>query len=205
MQAMLLGVPQVLAYHVDALAAVCGHGHQERVRGPIRVWDSMDAKARHLLIAGTYYGEQTFEALTLDRLQQPPYGLRQIRGVSTQVHAAITTEQADWIAGKVRDLGITSLALFSSQYHLLRPFLTLLRALERLGIAIPVVPVAVVTASSAPVPEVPMASAYELCIGEAIRIVTYQRKGDVASFEAFQQAMRILDAWPPLLSHRDDL
>lgn len=204
MLAALLAIPRELAFQADALAAICGHGHRERVCGAIRVWQRRGVFARYLLVAGTYHKERTFDPLSITRLQQPPYWLWRTLGVHTQVHAAITPEQTDWIAARVKDLGITSLALFSSQYHLLRPYLTLLRSLEKVGVHIPIVPVAAIVPPHRPIPEEPEATAYELAMGEAIRIATYPAE-DVAGLAEFRASLELLYEWPPMQALRDDL
>lgn len=207
MQAMLLGVPRSLTHKVDALATVCGHGHQERVREPIRVWETPGVLARYLLVSGSYSGEATFEPMTLDGLQQPLYGLRRADGVHVQERAIITPDQTNWIAARVCELGIDSLAIYSSQYHLLRTYLTMLRSLQKGGAHIPVVPVAVIADPSALIPEEPAVTAYEMAVGEALRVVKYREDfpGDVAGFEEFREAMRCLYVWGTMQSYRDDL
>ncbi|MCZ7436070.1 YdcF family protein [Micromonospora sp. WMMC241] len=148
---MVLTLPGRAAERVDALVVPTGQGEDWRLADAIRAWES-GPTLRHLLVAGTNPAERTYRPLTLDRLRG--LGLRRVDGVVLQAEPATDTgRQARWIVDRVRGLGIDSLALVVSPYHLVRVYLTVLRACDDGGLRVPMVPLPVVVAPDAPVPE----------------------------------------------------
>ena len=91
----------------------------------------------------------------------------------------------------VEALGITSLALTVSPYHLPRVYLTVLKALSRSGIRVPLIPDPVPVSPDTAAPET-QATAYDLLPGEAERILRYMNKGWVATFEELQRYLQWL-------------
>ena len=186
---MILSLPQSAADHVDALAVPTGQGEQWRLIHAISHWEA-HPDLRYLLVANGNPTEATYVDITLDYLRS--LGLRRIDGVHLQTEPAPnTSRQAEWIVDRVREHGITSLALAVSPYHLPRAYLTLLKACLNSGIRLPLIPVPVAVPPDAPVPET-ATTAYALIPGEVHRIITYTDKGWVATPEELRQYLQWL-------------
>ncbi|GGR65607.1 hypothetical protein GCM10010169_06200 [Micromonospora fulviviridis] len=186
---MILTLPQSAADEVEALVVATGQGEDWRLTHAIRTWEA-NPKLRHLLVANGNPAEKTYVEITLDHLRS--LGLRRAEGVHVQAEPAPNTGlQAAWIADQVRARGITSLALTVSPYHLARVYLTVLRAFNRSGMRLPVIPLPVAVSPDLPVPETG-ATAYDLVPGEARRILAYLDEGWVATPAELQDYLRWL-------------
>ncbi|WFE31555.1 ElyC/SanA/YdcF family protein [Micromonospora sp. WMMD975] len=194
---MILTIPGRAAERVDALVVPTGQGEDWRLTDAIRAWEAGPA-LRHLLVAGTNPAERTHRPLTLDRLRD--LGLRRVDGVVLQAEPATDTgRQAAWIVDRVRALGIGSVALVVSPYHLVRVYLTVLRAADAAGLRLPMVPLPVAVAPHEPVPETG-AAGYDLVAGEVGRLLRYADEGWVASPQRLRDHLRWLwTAHRPLL------
>ncbi|MEU4221894.1 ElyC/SanA/YdcF family protein [Actinoplanes sp. NPDC026623] len=167
---MILSLPRSAADDVEALAIASGQGEEWRLTHAIRDWEA-NPRLRNLLVAKGNPAEATYVDITLDYLRG--LGLRRVDGVHIQPSAAPNTGlQAKWMVERVRGLGLGSMALVVSPYHLPRAYLTVLRELNRDGIRIPLIPVPVSVSPHTPVPETG-ATAYDLLPGEVKRILTY--------------------------------
>jgi hypothetical protein len=186
---MLLSLPQAAADRVDGLAVLTGQGEQWRLTEAIRRWEANPA-LRCLLVANGNPAEETYVEITLDYLGG--LGLRRIDGVEVQAEPAPNTGlQAAWIADRIDALEITSLALAVSPYHLLRAYLTVLKAVRERGILLPLIPVPVPVPPDTPVPETG-ATAYDLVPGEVKRILAYVEQDWVASPKELRQYLQWL-------------
>jgi hypothetical protein len=185
----ILALPQSAADHVDALVVPTGQGEDWRLAQAIRRWEA-NRDVGYLLVANGNPTEDTYTEITLDYLRS--LGLRRLHGVHLQAEPAPNTGlQAGWIVDQVADLGITSLALTVSSYHLPRVYLTVLKALSRKGIRIPLIPDPVAVSPDTAIPET-QATAYDLLPGEAERILTYMNKQWVATLEELQEYLQWL-------------
>ena len=136
---MLLSLPQAAADRVDALAVVTGQGEEWRLTEAIRRWEANPA-LRRLLVANGNPAEETYVEITRDYLGG--LGLRRLDGVELQAEPAPNTGlQAAWIADRIEALDIGSLALAVSPYHLVRAYLTVLKAVSNRGLRLPLIPV----------------------------------------------------------------
>lgn len=178
---LITSTPHPLA-HVDALAVMPGLGEQVRLTTTVRAWESTQ-QARYLLVSGTNPQE---EHPTLDSLQRPPFNLERTEGVFTQVEAAHTRAQTIWISEQIQQLGITSLALFVSHWHMPRAYSTLIKNLTDDNIRIPVFPVAIPTPPNAIIMPETDADVVTMSAGEAVRIQQYQAIGHVATLSELQ-------------------
>jgi hypothetical protein len=186
---MVLSLPQAAADRVDGLAVVTGQGEEWRLTEAIRRWEANPA-LRCLLVANGNPAEETYVEITLDYLGG--LGLRRIDGVEPQAEPAPNTGlQAAWIADRIEALEITSLALAVSPYHLLRAYLTVLKAVRERGILLPIIPVPVPVPPDTPVPETG-ATAYDLVLGEVKRILAYVEQDWVASPKELRQYLQWL-------------
>ena len=185
MTMMLFSLPRAEA-RADAIVVMPGLGEWWRLTHAIRLWESGTSRARHLLIAGHNQREKTAIPLTLDRLGESPFHLKKSRGVIAEVHAERSRGQAEWIFRQVQELHISSCALFVSNYHLLRAYCTLLKTFSRHGLLIPVIPAPICISPDTFVPETGVA-AWEMVQGELNRLVLYQAKGDVATYQELRQ------------------
>ncbi|MFI5841163.1 YdcF family protein [Catenuloplanes sp. NPDC051500] len=174
----VLSLPQSAADSADALIVPSGQGEEWRITHAIRLWEA-NPRLRLLLIANGNPAEVTYDALTLDYLRG--LGLRRMDGVHVQAEPAPNTAlQALWIADRVQALRIASFGLVVSPYHLLRAYLTVLKALDRAGARVPMWPVPVAVSPETRVPETG-ATAYDLLPGEVSRIISYMDRGWIAS------------------------
>jgi uncharacterized SAM-binding protein YcdF (DUF218 family) len=193
---MILALPPSAADHVDALVIASGQGEEWRFTHAIRNWEA-NPDLRYLLVANGNPAEKTYVEITLGYLRS--LGLRRIKGVHLQAEPAPNTAlQAAWIVNQVKGHGITSLALAVSPYHLPRAYLTLLKAFNKMGVRLPIIPVPVAVSPDKPVPETG-ATAYDLIPGEVKRILTYMDEGWIATLDELQQYLQ----W--LWSHHESL
>ncbi len=166
---------------VDALVVTPGLGENKRIKSAVSQWESQESIARFLLVAGTNGIEKRQIQPTIEFLQSAEIGLSKTTGVEVQIEADHTVAQTDWIINKAQQLGVTSMALFVSDWHITRAYSTLLKSMLKSGMRIPVFPVPVATSPSYMVPEYGV-RASTMSAGEAERILKYQEKGDVATF-----------------------
>lgn len=189
MMMMILSLPQDTS-KVDAILVLPGQGEDWRLTSAIEAWNTSPS-VQHLLVAGSYSGERTWFEPTLENLSVEPYGLTRYEGVIIHPHAHHSKEQGDWIAATARDLGLESIALVVSPYHLPRAYLTFVKCFEQADVNIALYPAPVHIAPSVPAPETGLTS-WELVPGEVERILTYQEKGDVATYEELQEYLEWL-------------
>ncbi|MGK5739890.1 hypothetical protein [Micromonospora sp. URMC 103] len=185
----ILALPQSAVDHVDALVVPTGQGEEWRLTHAIRRWEANPA-IRHLLVADGNPAEATYREITLPYLRE--LGLRRRDGVHLQGEPAPHTGlQAAWIADRAEELGLTSLALSVSPYHLPRVYLTVLKALGRKALRVALVPDPVAIPPHVAAPET-HANAYDLLPGEAVRILRYADEGWVATLDELQHYLRWL-------------
>lgn len=175
----ILTIPRVVK-RVDALVVFHGMGETEREISAIRHWQSPKNKARYLLIAGKGPDEKD-EAPHLGILTQPPFSLHKTAGVYCQEVTENTRTQSNWVVSLVRELGIKSLALFITPYHMVRAYMTLTAAFNADFQSPPVIPMPVLRGLNSLVPEWDC-SMRAMVPGEVARIFEYQEKGDVTGF-----------------------
>lgn len=197
MTMMLYGLPRPEG--VDAITVYPGLGEHWRVEQAVDAWEA-NPRTNNLLVAGTNPEEKTQIKLTMDALVDEPFNLRRTVGVHTQVAAANTPGQADWVAEKIKDLDIRTMSLYVSPYHLLRAYCTTLKTLEKHDIRIPIIPMPIRMSPDTIIPETG-ATPVEMFNGEVKRIKTYQPKGDVATLPELEDYLGWL--WKqPILSAR---
>lgn len=195
-----LCLPQKLGLEVDALCTFSGQGEDVRIIQPARVyWEDAHTKNRFFLIPGHHKTEQHWRDMTSEVLAGEPFNFKKLEGVRVTPPLVTTKDQAEWIVANIQELGITSLGVVSSPFHLLRAYLTVLGQMKAAGIRMPVVPIPACVAPHRIVPE-QEAEAWDLVQGEAERISEYQKKGDILSYDDF----RVYTDWlweQPLLKH----
>ncbi|MDG4785715.1 hypothetical protein O7626_07180 [Micromonospora sp. WMMD1102] len=185
----ILALPRAAVDRVDALVVPVGQGEEGRLRHAIRRWET-NRDIGHLLVANGNPAEETYTEITLDYLRG--LGLRRLDRVHLQAEPAPNTGlQAGWIAEQVDVLGLASLGLSVSAYHLPRVYLTVLKALGRRGVRVALVPDPTPVPPGSAVPETG-ASAYDLLPGEAVRILSYQQRGWVATLDELRQYLHWL-------------
>ncbi|HSW81523.1 MAG TPA: hypothetical protein VLG40_03940 [Candidatus Saccharimonas sp.] len=171
-------IPRWCVRYTDGILTLPGQNEVERVAAAVRAYNGNIGK--YLLVAGSYPEEETWEALPIERLQQPPYNLTRTANVLIQPQAQNTKVQMEWAVEMVREHGIRSLSLYVTNYHTLRAYFTLLRALQRAGLRIPVIPVPLEGSPDQISPE-EMLSYLEMFDAESARIDKYRGEdfGDV--------------------------
>jgi hypothetical protein len=181
---------------VDGILVLPGQGEYGRLRSAIAAWEA-NPQIRLLLVAGHTRTEPQYEEFTLDRLAD--FGLTRREGVVIQAEARNTPAQADWMTAQVKSLGISSLALFVTPYHLLRGYLTMVQGFNRHHLRpVPIIPWPVEHSLDTPSPQ-NRVSYWDLIPGELERIIEYQAKGDVATKAALMSYLEFIwDIWAPL-------
>ncbi len=186
---MVYSIPPIIE-DADALVVFPGLGEYWRVNDAIYWWHQCFSD--FFLVAGINSNEKTWESLDIERLKQAPFFLKRMRGVETQIYAANTKEQAEWVYEYVVALGVEKLALFASPFHCLRAYLTLLKIFINHGVEdVILIPAPTLVSPSRLIPENQM-SAWELVPGEVERIIKYQAKGDVATREELARYLKWL-------------
>jgi hypothetical protein len=173
---MVYSIPPVAT---QALAVFPGKGEVWRIQDAIRSWERKDQTAEYLLVANNNLKEKPPVLLDLPTLKAPPFGLTRETGVHFGEPVDNTKDQADFVSKMAKERNISSITLFVSPYHLLRAYLTLLKALLADGILLIPAPTPV-----APFTCIPVSSnenAWQLVPGEASKIIENQEKGDVAN------------------------
>ena len=184
-----LSLPQKLACEVDALCVFTGQGEDIRVIQPARnYWENRNTKNRFFLIPGYNEKERTWKKITKEGLAGETFNMNRLGGVHVGPKMHTTKDQSDWAVGKIGELGIKSLGIVSTPFHLIRAYATTLNSLNAAKVRIPVVPVPVYLAPSTVIPETGT-GAWDLFQGEAERIRMYRKKGDVISHEKFKEYM----------------
>lgn len=194
MALMLYGLPNMLE-ETDAFITVPGLGEWWRVADTIRAWECDRVSARHLLIAGQNENENCFTEHTIAALQKPPYELTRLKNVHTQIRAENTKVQAEWIVRRIKELKVTTATLFAPPYHLLRVYGTILKEFYKQSVRlIPIMPAPLRVSPVTFTPET-NADQWVMATGEIERIIQYQDKGDVATFNHFQEYLAWLYVW----------
>ena len=184
---------------VDSFLAFPGLGETWRVQDAIRRFEA-NGLSRFLLIAGHNQTEKTFQEFSLQGLTQEPYNLTRTKGLIVTARASNTLEQSLWVCEEIRKNGITSIMLCVSPYHCLRAYLTLLKTAMKHGIKIPILPMPTRIAPQTLCPEYQIALS-EMIPGEIDRIVAYQQKGDVATYEDLLEYLDWLWSQPLIASY----
>lgn len=181
----ILSLPQPIA-KVQGILALQGMGEVSRVTQAIEWWERPDCQANWLLVPGTNLAERTADSLSLERLQKQPYSLHRTEGVLVKAHEENTLTQMTWIVEKIEEHAISTLALFTAPYHMVRSYLTLICQLRKRGMEVVVIPMPVQRSLGCEVPETSL-TGWQMIPGETSRVPNYQAKGDVATFQELQE------------------
>jgi hypothetical protein len=192
----ILSIPRIT--QVDALAVLQGLGENARILHAISLWENRTGMMKNLLIAGQNSTERSFQRLTTKALQQAPFNLTRTHGIIIQEEAKNTKEQALWVSNQIVDLGLRSCALCAPPYHIVRAYLTVLKALSKPVILIPE-PAPLMPRSL--VPEV-MIEADDMIAGECSRIEKYQEIGYIATLADLKKYLDWLWKQPELQQYR---
>ena len=93
---------------------------------------------KFLLVAGYTEEEEVARDFTVKAVSSLiGFNPKRVRAQGVANHAG---QQAEWIAGNVQELGITSLTVHASSFHIQRAWRTVLESLRRRDILIPVFP-----------------------------------------------------------------
>ncbi|HSW81522.1 MAG TPA: hypothetical protein VLG40_03935 [Candidatus Saccharimonas sp.] len=192
----LYSLPVHVRNKVDAIAVLPGQGEEFRV---IRVAQAFEQHptARHFFITGSNPIERTWRDYNNHAvLTAPPFNLSSMTGVIPQPTAEHTKEQMDWLVNLIEPFGITSLALYVTNYHCYRAFCTLLAAFRRNKVEwIPIIPVPLWAPPNGIVPEENF-SFWAAAAGEAARIFKYRKMGDVATNKELREYLEWLSNHP---------
>jgi hypothetical protein len=175
----ILSIPRVAT---EALTVFPGLGENARVMHAIKRWMTEDG-FEYFFVAGLLGTEKTAVKFTIDTLCSPPFNLSpdMTHQVYTQVEAANTKVQAEWVAQLVKKHEIRSLTITATAFHLPRAYGTMLKALLRdVPWPVALIPDPAAVSPRYISPETGM-SLMELTHGECPRILKYQGYGDVAT------------------------
>jgi hypothetical protein len=181
----IMSIPLMNKFAPKAIGVCTGLGETERVLHALYKWATYPAST-WLFISGTYENERTFPNLTLEKLHKSPYSVDKeyANNVLTQVRAKNTPEQAKWLVAQAYDKNVRSMELHAPPYHIVRAYLTVLKAMDQSRRFL-LVPHATPLPPDHIVPEYADKGtrAFEMAAGEYERIVKYQKTGDVATLE----------------------
>lgn len=185
MTMMLYNLPRQILPQIEAFALFPGMGEIWRVRHIIACWENRENTVQYFLNTALNTREKTAEKLTIKHLCMPPYNLSRTECVITRVHAEHTKDQTEWLAKQVKKLDISSVAVFAPPYHCLRAYLTLLKSfIKREMNEVILIPMPTPISPSRITPETG-SNAWGMVPGEVERIIRYQKKGDVATYQEF--------------------
>ena len=136
----LLSFSTAAASKVEAHAPLPGLG-EPRIQAAVANFNRSKA-AKCLLVAGAHRKELTCEVVTIESLRRDGLRLSKNKAVLIEKHTENTAEQIIWVMEWAKALGVKSLALYTSPYHLLRAYATAIKAMAKLQMEwIPIVPV----------------------------------------------------------------
>lgn len=187
---------------VDAILTMPGLGDDWRIRQAVKLRNDHPGTP-YLLLAGHNQKEKTARVFSTDVLKEE-FGLIDMDRVLIEISAEHTLEQAEWVVDKVQELGIANLAITVSQYHLLRAYLTILKAFYKKNLVPPImIPFPAASSPETLIPEIGE-SAWTMANGEIERIISYQQKGDVATYAELQNYLATIWESPLLKEYRLD-
>lgn len=175
----ILGLPRDIP--VAALVVVNGQGELVRTAQVVAEWNQ-GSSAEHLIITGAGIGEKTCRSFDTNDLVQN-FGLTRTDNVHVQGYPVPNTlDHGRWVVEQLERLGVTSVAVYATLYHLPRVFLTLIRYLKNRGLERQVVlyPRPIQCSPWETSPETGH-TLLDLIPGEVERIVKYGSRGDIAS------------------------
>src|SRR3989344_8647371 len=191
-----LTLPQKLAYEVDALCTFTGQGEDIRVIQPARAyWEHKKTKNRIFLVPGYYENERTWKEMTEETLSKKPFKIRRTKGLLCSPRFTTTKDQAEWAVKKIDELAIQSCGVLSSPFHLVRAYTTMLACMDTAHVKIPIIPIPIYKAPNSVIPETG-GEGWDMLEGEMERIRTYQKKGDIISYEKFREYIDWLSEQP---------
>ena len=179
---------------LGAYVTMPGLGEYHRVRRTIQAWRRGNPQG-YLIIAGCSANEKTFVEMTDDNLMGH-FGLTRDEldqhrdRIIIQPNARNTPDQTDWLAHTLKEHNIKLAGLAVTMYHELRAFATLLASQRRLGsleLGL-VVPRLIMVNPTDIVPETGV-TYRDSAAGELKRMLTYVKKGDVATYDEFMSYM----------------
>lgn len=187
MTMMVYSLPRIEKY-CQTLVVYPGLGETRPLQEAITEWEMNSSFHEYFLVAGVEWRkEKTSIRPTLENLCRPPFGLDRKANVFCQDHAIHTKDQSEWVVKMIQWLGIQNLAFYASPFHILRAYLTILKAFINLKLCpVPMIPVPVAVSPASVLAEVGT-DIWNLVPGEVARIKAYQEKGDVATFQELQE------------------
>lgn len=199
---LVMSFDKSVALEVEALSPLPGLG-EPRIAPAVKAFEQSKT-AKYLLIGGAHTKELTYEDLSMASLRRN-YGLRRRKGVLVEHTTDHTAEQVDWVMQQTRDLEVSSLAIFTSPYHLLRAFATAIKSMNKLEMNwIPIIPIW----TGCLLDRVPEHASFgwnttgaDLVAGEVDRF-NGRYPGDVASYEETMAYLRWLHEHHPALMER---
>jgi hypothetical protein len=183
----ILTIPQ--SKHIDALVVPQGMDEIWRIGDVVSIWDYEKTHAKHLFIAGDNTTGKNQTAVSIETLRRPPYYLRIEKGVEVKPYDDNTLTQTTWVAEKMYEHGLQSLALCVSSYHLVRWYLTFIKTVEKMGRErLAVIPYPTPVSMNKLIPQ-SNATPWESVAGEVKRILAYQAKtpNDVATLPELEK------------------
>ena len=182
----LLALPRP-ASQLDTLIVLPGQGETARLLSAVHLWEA-HPNIQHLLVAGSWPGETTWELPDVAYLQCN-CGLTRTKGVIVYAEASNTKVQAEQLTLDLRRLGAKRVGLVAPGYHILRAWSTLVGHLGGPEGQIAVYPFPVSQSPFGVSPETGLAPE-ALLPGELTRIGRYRKFGDILTYE---QAMQYLE------------
>lgn len=140
----ILAIPRDGVEMAQALVAIPGIVIDAPVKYACqKYWYRNEADSAEFFIIAGHHDEKLVAERFAEDVVCTHFGIIPSAGVYSQGRAKHAGDQAQWVAGKVVELNVESIALFAPAFHLPRVYLTLLEALRRVGKRIPIIPMLV--------------------------------------------------------------
>lgn len=185
----ILGLPRPPQTH--ALVIWPGFERKHCFRYGAELWENGQADV--LLLAGQNPNESP-DNLYLDEAEFcKKFGIPSDSRFYSQGVAFHTGMQAEWLAKMAKEHDLKNVALIAPAFHMARAYMTIVASTKKAGLGhVPIYPFPTAMDPGEDIP-IPGANQWRFAQKEAGRILTYQKTGDVCSFEDLRA--HITETW----------
>ncbi len=183
MAMMLYAIPHSATQKTEALVVIPGMDESWRIVQALDLYSGASTSFKHLFVAGVNAEELARHQALLASLKKDYAILRDDDHFHLKLSCVNTKDQAEWICDEIFNLQLSSLTLFVSPYHLLRAYCAVLKSCLRRNLdSLAIIPAPVIISPNARFHKDEY-NAWELIPGELKRLLKYQIKGDVATYQ----------------------
>jgi hypothetical protein len=137
---LIAGVPQTCSLWTEAVLAWPGIIFDAGVAFAAGMVGDPKCLATTLMVAGYHIKEDGEKAFSVDSLRRI-YGAQGAQRIFTQIYARHAGHQAEWSAQMIKANDINSVTLVVPRFHLARAYMTMIEAMRRLDLFVPIIPV----------------------------------------------------------------